>query len=316
MSDESLPEVAVYTDGGCDPNPGPGGWAAIIRWADREWVLSGNDPAATNNRMELQAAVAALALLEGLAGRCRVSVHTDSQYLSQGITEWLAGWVANGWHTREQQPVKNQELWRALHRLIQVHAVTWHWLQGHAGHLYNERADQLAREARRRLSRPPGATGRGQPADDRRPTVEISLKAVGQGTTGAASWGAVLRVDEHTRTLSGSQPQTTVNAMLLRAAAEALRALKHPCRVTVYSDADYLVKGASQWVKGWQVRGWQTKDGKPVANRADWEALLEAAGPHHVTWVLAQSEAVPQDLQLAARLAAGVQSEREETHGE
>jgi ribonuclease HI len=296
--------VDVYTDGGCDPNPGPGGWGAIIRWQDREWVLSGNDPHTTNNRMELHAAAAALALLEGLFGRCQVSIYTDSQYLRQGITEWIDGWINQGWHTSDKQPVKNQDLWRVLHRLTQAHDVTWHWLKGHAGHPLNERADRLATEALRSLPRAQGVPDVRQPIDDGRLTVEIYVKASCRGAERRGGWAAILRTGEHTKSLSGSEPSTTANAMLIRGATEALKALTRPCHVTLYSDANYLIKGASLWVKGWQARGWQTKEGKPVGNRAEWEALLQAAGPHHVTWVQVPGETAPADLSWAGELAA------------
>jgi ribonuclease HI len=113
----------------------------------------------------------------------------------------------------------------------------------------------------------------------------------------------VLRLGEHTKTLSGREPATTANAMLVRGATEALKALTQPCQATLYSDAKYLIQGASVWVKGWQTRGWRTRDGKPVANQAEWEALLEAAQPHHVTWLLAHGEAAPDDLAQAGELA-------------
>lgn len=300
-------QVNVYVDGGCDPNPGPGGWGAIIRWDDQEWVLSGNDPDTTNNRMELHAAAASLALLEGLLGRCQVDLHTDSQYVRQGITEWLADWVSRGWRTSDKRPVKNQDLWRVLHRLTQAHDVTWHWIKGHAGHPLNERADRLATEALRALRRGPGAPdvpGAPELADDDRPIVEICVKASCRGADRRGGWGAVLRMGEHARSLSGGEPTTTANAMLIRGATEALRALTRPCRVTIYSDAKYLIQGASSWVKNWQARGWQTRDGKPVANRAEWESLLEAARVHHVTWLLAQEDDTPADLEWAGELAA------------
>jgi len=319
LSDGSTPQVTVYTDGGCDPNPGPGGWGAIVRWGDREWTLSGNDPDTTNNRMELHAAAAALALLEGLFGRCQVDLHTDSQYLRQGITEWIDSWVGRGWRTKGNRPVKNQDLWRVIHRLTQAHDVTWHWLKGHAGHTLNERADRLATEALQALRRgpvapdthppgapdthPPGATETHQPGDDR-PHVEISVKASCRGAEGRGGWGAVLRMGECSKSLSGGEPATTANAMFIRGATEALRSLTRPCRVTLYSDAKYLINGASRWVKGWQARGWQTKDGKPIANRAEWEALLKAARPHRVTWLLARGDTAPDDLAQAGELAS------------
>ncbi len=307
LRDTISPQVDVYTDGGCDPNPGPGGWGGVIRWKDREWTVSGNDPDTTNNRMELHAASATLALLEGLLGRCQVNVYTDSQYLRQGITEWLNGWVSRDWLTRDKRPVKNQDLWRVLYRLTQAHDVTWHWLKGHAGHPLNERADQLATEARRSLDRfRPSASmpDTPQPPGDGGPTVEICVKASCRGAQGQGGWGGVLRMDEHTRSLSGGEAQTTANAMLIRGAAEALGALTKPCQVTVYSDAKYLIQGASQWIKGWQARGWQTRDGKPVANRAAWEALVEAARPHRVVWQQVREDDAPADLAWAGELAS------------
>jgi ribonuclease HI len=301
--DGPTPEVAVYTDGGCDPNPGPGGWGAILSWGNREWVLSGNDPDTTNNRMELQAAAAALALLEGLVGRCRVRIHTDSQYLRRGISEWVDGWVRRGWRTSTGQAVKNQDLWRVLHRVTERHDVTWHWLKGHAGHPLNERADRLATEALRALRLGPGAPDAHHAPDKGQPAVEICVKASCRGAQGPGGWGAVLRLGENTKTLSGREPSTTANVMLIRGATEALRALKRPCAVMLYSDAKYLIQGASHWVKGWQTHGWQTQEGKPVANQDAWEVLLEAARSHRVTWLLAQGDAIPDDLVRAGELA-------------
>ncbi len=304
-------DVHVYTDGGCDPNPGPGGWGAIIQWTDQEpiqeWVLSGNDPDTTNNRMELCAAAAALALLEGLLGRCQVHLHTDSEYLRRGITEWIEGWISRGWLTSSKQPVQNQDLWRVIHRFVQAHDVTWHWVKGHAGHPLNERADQLATQALRKARQSDSPTTN-VPAvpivNDDRSAVEIYVKASQHGTEGRSGWGAVLRMEEHTRSLSGSERSATANSMLIRGAAAALRALTRPCRVTLYSDANYLIQGASTWVKGWQTRGWTTREGKPVANRAEWESLLEAASRHHITWTQVRGDDVPPDLAWAGELAA------------
>jgi len=299
-------QVDIYTDGGCDPNPGPGGWAALIRWGDREWVLSGNDPDTTNNRMELHAAAAALALLHGLPwaarsqDRCRVEMYTDSQYLRQGIAEWMEKWVRDDWHTRAGEPVKNQDLWQALHRLVQAHDVSWHWLKGHAGHPLNERADRLATEALRSLR----ATATREPSEENRPNIEISVKTSGRGSGGAAGWGAVLRMGEQRKELGGRRAGATANALLIVGATEALQALKKPCQATVVSDAKYLVQGASAWVRGWQDHGWKTQDGKPVANQAEWKALLEAARPHQVTWTLVQGDPFPADLARASELAS------------
>jgi ribonuclease HI len=301
--DAPLPHVTVYTDGGCDPNPGPGGWGAILRWEGREWLLSGNDPSTTNNRMELQAAAAALALLEGLLGRCRVDLHTDSEYLRLGITDWIDGWIRRGWRTSGDAPVQNQDLWRTLHRLTEAHAVSWHWLKGHAGHPLNERADRLATEARQALHRRHEEAEPEPEASDDRPAVDVYVKASCHGARGRGGWGAVLRMGEHTKTLQGGEPSTTANAMLIRGAAAALEALTRPCQVTIYSDAKYLVDGASSWVRRWQARGWQTRDGNPVANQAEWQALLDAARPHQVTWRLVSGDATPEELARAGELA-------------
>lgn len=145
------PEVTIYTDGACSGNPGPGGWGAVLIFGEREKDIHGGEPATTNNRMELQAAIEAL---NALTKPCRVDLHTDSQYVRQGITSWLAGWKRNGWKTSAREPVKNADLWRALDDARSRHEVRWHWVKGHAGHPMNERADALARkgceDARRR----------------------------------------------------------------------------------------------------------------------------------------------------------------------
>ena len=135
--------VEVHTDGACSGNPGPGGWGAILRWEGRERELSGGEPLTTNNRMELTAAIAAL---EALKRPMRVHLYTDSQYLRQGITEWLRGWKARGWLTADKKPVKNKDLWERLDAANARHTVEWRWLKGHAGHELNERADELARQ--------------------------------------------------------------------------------------------------------------------------------------------------------------------------
>jgi ribonuclease HI len=140
----SGPIVSIFTDGACSGNPGPGGWGAILRWAGHERELSGGEPHTTNNRMELMAAIAAL---EALKRPCSVDLHTDSQYLRLGITEWIHGWKKNGWRTADRKPVKNAELWQRLDGAMARHEVRWHWVKGHAGHDLNERADTLAREA-------------------------------------------------------------------------------------------------------------------------------------------------------------------------
>ena len=138
------PPVIIYTDGGCKGNPGPGGWGAILSFGDVRKELSGGEAMTTNNRMELSAAIAAL---ESLKRPCAVELHTDSQYLRNGITLWIKGWKANGWKTASKDPVKNVDLWLRLDAAVKDHDISWHWVKGHAGNELNERADQLATAA-------------------------------------------------------------------------------------------------------------------------------------------------------------------------
>ncbi len=136
--------VIIHTDGACSGNPGPGGWGAILEWNGHRKEIRGGEPHTTNNRMELTAAIMAL---EALKRPCTVEIHTDSQYLRQGITAWILAWKRNGWRTADKKPVKNVDLWQRLDAALAHHQVRWHWVRGHAGHDLNERADELAREA-------------------------------------------------------------------------------------------------------------------------------------------------------------------------
>lgn len=135
------PRVLIYTDGACRGNPGPGGWGALLLFGEREKTLSGGEALTTNNRMELLAAINAL---EALTRPCRVELHTDSQYVRNGVTEWIHNWKKRGWLTADKKPVKNADLWVRLDEARARHQVDWRWVKGHAGHPQNERADALA----------------------------------------------------------------------------------------------------------------------------------------------------------------------------
>ncbi len=138
---ERLP-IVIYTDGACSGNPGPGGWGAILTYGDNCKEISGGEALTTNNRMELMAAISAL---DALKKPSRVELHTDSQYVMKGITQWIHGWKKNGWKTADKKPVKNVELWQRLDEARRIHEIDWRWVKGHAGHAENERADELAR---------------------------------------------------------------------------------------------------------------------------------------------------------------------------
>lgn len=148
--------VYVFTDGACRGNPGPGGWGAILRYQGRERELYGAEPDTTNNRMEMMAAIQAL---ETLTRPCRVELLTDSQYVKQGITTWLAGWKRRNWRTANGQPVKNQDLWERLDALVRKHEVEWFWVRGHTGHAENERADGLANRGIDEMLKKPARRG-------------------------------------------------------------------------------------------------------------------------------------------------------------
>ena len=140
MTAEKSP-IVIYTDGACSGNPGPGGWGAWLKYGEVEKELCGGERATTNNRMELTAVIRALQVLKR---GCEVQLHTDSKYVQQGITAWIHGWKKNGWRTSGKKPVKNDDLWKELDVLAQQHDIDWRWVKGHAGHMGNERADQLA----------------------------------------------------------------------------------------------------------------------------------------------------------------------------
>jgi len=137
------PRVVIHTDGACSGNPGPGGWGAVLHHGDKEKTLRGGELDTTNNRMELMGAIQAL---EALTKPCKVELHTDSQYVMKGISEWIHGWKTRGWLTADRKPVKNDDLWRRLDAARLRHEVDWRWIKGHAGHQHNERADELARQ--------------------------------------------------------------------------------------------------------------------------------------------------------------------------
>jgi ribonuclease HI len=143
QSDDDSQSVDIFTDGACSGNPGPGGWGAILRYRGTEREINGGEADTTNNRMEMMAAIQAL---EALRRASRITLYTDSRYLSDGITKWIHGWKRRGWKTAGKKPVKNQDLWQRLDAATAGHEIEWRWVKGHAGHRENERADALARD--------------------------------------------------------------------------------------------------------------------------------------------------------------------------
>jgi len=286
-----LPRVTIYTDGGCRPNPGPGGWGAVLLFADdttRE--LSGGEAAATNNRMEIRAAIEALDALEGPH---LVELYTDSTYLRSGITKWLPKWQADGWRTSSKAAVKNRDLWEELAAALEEHQVSWHWTKGHAGDRWNERADQLASAA---MPRPP------LPVDDKG-AVHLFAAVAYSGKKKAGSWAVLLLFGENEKHLSGREAGTSANRMHLMAAVSGLDELSRPVRVHLYTASDYLKDGATAWVAGWKSRGWKTRDGKPVSHQDLWQRLDALTGRHRVEWHVIEGKMPPEEMEHAKHLA-------------
>ena len=283
--------VTIYTDGACDPNPGPGGWGAILISGDNEQELSGVAIDTTNNRMELRAVIEGL---RAIKYPCHVTVWSDSEYLRQGVTQWLPKWQARGWRTSGNRPVANQDLWRELEVVMQTHEIGWHWVKGHAGHPLNERADKLARSFLASLE---------IPVDD--PTdAHVFTGASCDGSRGPGGWAAVVREGEQGKVRSGRESTTTANRLHVLAACEGLKVVASSKRVHVYTPSDYLQKGASLWLRGWQRRGWRTKGGHPVKNRDAWQAVADASVYREVVWHVAKAGARPLELRQAWKLAS------------
>ncbi|HEV7507749.1 MAG TPA: ribonuclease HI [Thermoanaerobaculia bacterium] len=295
-----LPAVTLYTDGGADPNPGLGGWAAILLdpLTGKAMELSGGEPRATNNRMELTAAIRGL---EALKRRCRVQLFTDSQYLRKGVTLWLPGWVARGWKRKDGE-LQNEDLWRRLHELIKLHDIQWDWIKGHAGNRWNERADELA-TLEIRKQRGQGATA-AQPAEP--VDAEVFLRVSCAGRRGG--WAAMMRRDGEEAVLSAGLSGTTPNQLDLLGAVAALESLPPGISVAVHTGSDYLRNGASRWIEGWRRRGWKTQEGQPVQNRELWQRLDKALAGRRVTWpeVKGRQVAELEELGKTAKEAAGL----------
>lgn len=288
----TLPHLKIYTDGGCQPNPGPGGWACILlQDGQPPQEFSGAEADTTNNRMELQAAIEALSRLKHPH---HIDFYTDSQYLRRGITEWLAQWQAKDWQRAQGQTVQNQDLWQALATAITPHQIKWHWTKGHAGNRWNERADALA------SAQIPQAS---LPLNDAN-AVHIFTGAAYSGKDNRGGWAVLMRYQEHERSLTGQVPDTSANRMHLQAAIEGLSAMKKNLPIHLYTASDYLKDGATQWIVGWKKRGWQTKSGQDVSNRDLWESLDALQHRYHVEWHRVNKDNQPPEIEHVKTLAS------------
>jgi len=241
--------------------------------------------------MELRAAVEALRVL---AEPHQATLHTDSQYLCQGVTDWLPRWERNNWQKSKTKTVKNQDLWHELAHEKCRHQIDWKWVKGHAGNAWNERADALA------CSMLPACS---LPLDDAG-AIHIftgaSCLAAGSGPGG---WSVILRYGQRTKVLTGQETDTTSNRMHIQAAIRGLQAIKKPLPINLYTTSKYLRGGITNWVKGWQSRGWRTEEGRPVLHRDLWEALHKVATSYEVRYHLVRDQDTSTEMMEAQKLA-------------
>ncbi len=269
-----FPEVTIYTDGACSPNPGVGGWAAVLLKNGRLYQeLSGREEETTNNRMELAAALHGLLSLKEPH---RVLVITDSTYVKNGICSWMSAWKRRGWLTAARQPVKNRDLWEQLDQVIRDHRVEWQWVRGHSEDPWNERADALAVAARSvRVREQTDELESAGPGND---TIAVFCGITYAPSRGAGSWAVILSYKQYVKVLGGSGKGDSANQFHLQALIAALSALKKDVPVTVYTTSAYLRDGVHSWLAGWQQRGWMTSQGKEVGNRDLWQRLAVLVG--------------------------------------
>lgn len=278
MSKSKRPRITIYTDGGCQPNPGPGGWGALLISPDgKRRELSGANEDTTNNQMELMAAISAL---ESLDKPHHISLYTDSSYVKKGMEEWIGGWIRRGWKTSSGDPVKNRDLWRRLYATTQIHHIDWYWVRGHSGDQHNEYVDRLATAARAKLT---GETAPEPGAEVVPAAIRIYVVSSYQ-RTGQSRWSAVIVDEDGVHEHSGLSDGNSDNHIILQAAVHALEQMTEPATFEVHTSNEYLVKGMSYWIKGWLKKDWKTASGSPVKYRELWEQLNELAAPHQITW--------------------------------
>ncbi len=285
------PTVTIYTDGGCDPNPGAGGWAALLLFEKdgktytRE--LSGGEAQTTNNRMELTAAIEAL---RALKQPCVVELHTDSQYLKRGINEWMPNWERTNFKNGK---IQNADLWQTLKAAMTRHEINWHWVKGHAGNAYNERVDQLATAAIR------GQAAQADNGEDEKPGAggtRAYLAISCKGSPGVGGWAVLLVRNGEEQILKGGHPHTNANRLDLLAAIAALEAVPEGESIQVFTGNTYLRDGITRWIAGWKQSGWIKKTGGEVQYRNLWQHLDRLAQARQVQWMTVRPETRPPEM--------------------
>jgi len=276
----SQSELTIYTDGACSPNPGPGGWGAVILIAGKVCSeLSGSSENSTNNRMELTAAVQSLQSLEM---KRKIILFTDSQYVKKGITDWIQAWQRNNWRTAGKKDVKNSDLWRQLLEQIERHDIDWRWVKGHGANRWNNRADELAVSARKAVS------SKSRPSIDALSANHIQLftGVTCKHAAGTGAWSVILNWRNHVKLLGQRATGMTANQLYVFAAINGLKSLKKEMPVQVYTHSGYLYEGATSWLAGWQRRNWRTREGSEISNKELWQEFSRLLDRYDVSFFL------------------------------
>ncbi len=288
---QNKPKVTIYTDGGAEPNPGPGGWGAVLLFEKDGTIhqkdLKGGALQTTNNKMELTAALEALKTLKQ---RYSIDLFTDSEYLKKGISEWMENWKKTNFKNGK---ILNSDLWRLLDEEVARHEIRWHWVKGHASSQYNERADTLATMGRAEILGKPVSADLLNP---RRVFLAASISA------GIGFWAALLEKDSEQTALSGQEPSTTNNRLVLLAAIAALEAVAENEPVQLSTSSDYLREGINVWVKNWKRNGWLTQEGNEVKNRDLWQKLDHLVQTRTIKWSAISGDSDMPQLMLLSNL--------------
>jgi len=295
-----LPFVTIYTDGACSPNPGPGGWGAVLIHKDGSPLeLSGYGGETTNNRMELTAVVKALSALD-----CphRITLFTDSQYVKNGITSWINSWQRKNWQTASKKPVKNVELWKELLAESSKHQVSWKWIRGHTANRWNERADELAVAARLEGAGSLPKVKR-EEATEKTNTIHLYTGVTCRHSTGVGSWSVILCWRHHVKIMGQKATGMTANQLYITAVIEGLSGLTKQFPVEVHTHSGYLRDGASTWLAGWKKRNWRTREGGEVSNKEKWQELSRLLDKHDVRFTLDDRDTPPCHMLEAKELA-------------
>jgi ribonuclease HI len=293
MNSKNLPQVTIYTDGACVPNPGPGGWSVILVFKNQTGDIiqkeySGGEPSTTSIRMEMQAAINALRYLKQ---SCSVTLFSDSRYLVKGVNDWLSSWKARGWVLSNGSELKNADLWKELDSLLQNHQIEWCWIRGHADNPMNQKADALARS---QIAYPklPSADDSG---------YHLFIRATCH--KGIGGWGAVLRSNEKTLIFSGVEENTTPNKIEIHGVIEGLLQVPRNARVYIYTNNNYLYAAMVSDILRWKKQGWQTNQGVGIKNRDLWEQLLNIQEEKTVSWHLLKGHDIPEESNKAKDIA-------------